>query len=231
MKNLKENLENIRSRVELACRTVGRSPSEVSVLAVSKRHSVEKIRELNGLGQARFGENYVQEALEKMDQTGECDIEWHFIGPLQSNKTKEVAGRFQWIQSVDREKILRRLSAQRPGTMAPLNVCIQVNIDREPQKSGTLPEDAESLALLCADLPGLTLRGLMAIPKIGSAGHDPADSYRRMGELYKSMMKKGLAMDTLSMGMSADLEAAVRHGSTMVRIGTDLFGARPARGA
>ena len=129
---------------------------------------------------------------------------------------------------MDREKLLRRLSAQRPDSMAPLNVCIQVNIDREPQKSGALPEDAERLARLCAEFPGLSLRGLMAIPRIGSAGHDPAGSYRRMEDLYKTMKTKGLVMDTLSMGMSADLEAAVRYGSTMVRIGTDLFGARPA---
>ncbi|MEE4218768.1 MAG: YggS family pyridoxal phosphate-dependent enzyme [Xanthomonadales bacterium] len=230
MNNLKENLNNIRSRVDFACRTAARPPSEVVVLAVSKRHSVEKIAELHALGQTCFGENYVQEALDKMQRLSSLDIEWHFIGPLQSNKTREVAQHFHWVQSVDREKILRRLSSQRTETMQALNVCIQVNIDREPQKAGVLPEAAESLARLCTELPGLRLRGLMSIPHIASDDHDPADSYRRMKELYDELLEKGLALDTLSMGMSADLEAAVRHGSTMVRIGTDLFGQRPPAG-
>lgn len=200
------------------------------MLAVSKRHSIEKITELHRLGQPCFGENYVQEALTKMQRLSGLDIEWHYIGPLQSNKTREVAQHFHWVQSVDREKILRRLSSQRPETMPALNVCIQVNIDREPQKSGVLPEGAEGLARLCAELPGLRLRGLMSIPRMSTGDHDPADSYRHMKELYDELLEKDLALDTLSMGMSADLEAAVRHGSTMVRIGTDLFGQRPPAG-
>ena len=182
---------------------------------------------MHSLGQVCFGENYVQEALAKIQLLSELDIEWHYIGPLQSNKTNEAAKHFHWVQSVDREKILRRLSSQRPQTMRPLNVCIQVNIDREPQKAGVLPEETENLARLCAELPGLHLRGLMCIPQIGSDEHDPADSYRHMKDLYQGLLDKGLVMDTLSMGMSADLDAAVRHGSTMVRIGTDLFGPRP----
>ena len=227
MNNLKEYVEKIRSRVDLACRTAGRPSREVTVLAVSKRHPVEKIIALHALGQGCFGENYVQEALQKMDLLTEFDIEWHFIGPLQSNKTKEAAQRFDWVQSVDREKILRRLSAQRPGKLPPLNVCIQVNIDREPQKAGVLPEQTAELATQCKGLPGLKLRGLMAIPQIGSDEHDPAESYGRMEKLFNTLRDDGLDMDTLSMGMSADLEAAVRHGSTMVRIGTDLLGPRP----
>ncbi|MBT8049715.1 MAG: YggS family pyridoxal phosphate-dependent enzyme [Gammaproteobacteria bacterium] len=227
MKNLKENLEKIRSRVDLACRTADRSPSEVTVLAVSKRHSVGKIAELHDLGQHCFGENYVQEAVAKMKQLDGVPIEWHFIGPLQSNKTREVATHFRWAQSVDREKIARRLSSQRPKDLPPLNVCLQVNIDREPQKAGVLPSGVRHLVELCAGLPGLRLRGLMCIPQPGSADHDPANSYRRMLELFDSLCEEGFEMDTLSMGMSADLEAAILHGSTMVRIGTDLLGPRP----
>lgn len=231
MNNLKENLNKIRSRVDLACRTAGRTASEVTVLAVSKRHSVEKIATLHGMGQGCFGENYIQEALAKMKPLAGLDIEWHYIGPLQSNKTREAAEHFHWVQSVDRGKILRRLSSQRPEALQALNICIQVNIDREAQKSGVLPEETEQLARLCTELPGLRLRGLMSIPQIGSGSHDPADSYRRMAELYDQLLGKGLAMDTLSMGMSADLEAAISHGSTMVRIGTDLFGPRPVEEA
>lgn len=227
MNNLKENLEKIRSRVELACQAAGRDPSEVRILAVSKRHPVARIAALNDLGHTAFGENYMQEALEKIRQMEDREIDWHFIGPLQSNKTREVSAHFQWVQSADREKILRRLSGQRPEGMPPLNVCIQVNIDREPQKAGCMPEDTLALGRFCTELPGLRLRGLMAIPRIGSAGHDPAGSYGLMQDLYRELLGSGLAMDTLSMGMSADLEAAVRCGSTMVRIGTDLFGPRP----
>jgi pyridoxal phosphate enzyme (YggS family) len=227
MNDLKENLHKIRIRVESACHAVGRDPDAVSVLAVSKRHTVEKIRAAHALGQRRFGENYVQEALPKIERLADLDIEWHYIGPLQSNKTNEAAAHFQWVQSADRAKILRRLSGQRPQALPPLDILIQVNIDRESQKSGAAPEQAEELARLCVELPRLRLRGLMCIPHIGTAGHDPADSYARMHALYRKLQDRGLALDTLSMGMSADLEAAVRHGSTMVRIGTDLFGPRP----
>ena len=228
MNNLKENLNKIRSRVGLACRTAGRDPAEVTVLAVSKRPPVDLVRQLHALGQPSFGENYVQEALGKIGLTDDLDIEWHYIGPLQSNKTKDAAGHFDWVQSVDREKILSRLSAQRPDHLPPLNVCIQVNIDREPQKSGVMPEDASGLVYLASELPALKLRGLMCIPRAASDKHDPADSYARMNELYRGLLSEGLNMDTLSMGMSADLEAAISNGSTMVRIGTDLFGRRPS---
>lgn len=214
----------------MACRKAGRDPSEVTILAVSKKHPAQKISTLNDLGQACFGENYVQEALQKMEQLADRDIEWHFIGPLQSNKTREVAGHFHWVQSVDREKILKRLSGQRPPGMPPLNLCIQVNIDREPQKSGVLPEQAAALVRMCQDLPGVALRGLMCIPLAASETHDPGNSYQRMYELFKELRDSGIKMDTLSMGMSADLESAIMHGSTMVRIGTDLLGPRPVQG-
>lgn len=197
------------------------------MLAVSKRHTVAKIEALHALGQTRFGENYVQEALDKMTQTGGLAIEWHFIGPMQSNKTREVAGHFQWVHSVDRWKIARRLSDQRPDGLPPLNVCLQVNIDREPQKAGVAPEQAAELARQCAELSGIRLRGLMCIPLPPSEDHDPASSYERMLTLFTELKSAGLNLDTLSMGMSADLESAIMHGSTMVRVGTDLFGPRP----
>ena len=227
MNNLKENLNNVRARIQSACKGAGRDPSEVAVLAVSKKHPAERIRALHALGQRAFGENYAQEALAKQERLSDLDIEWHFIGPLQSNKTREVAAQFDWVQSADREKVLRRLSEQRPATMPPLNVCIQVNIDRERQKAGALPEAAEQLARLTEGLPRLRLRGLMTIPRIATDAWDPTDSYRRMRELFGTMRESGLAMDTLSMGMSADLEQAITQGSTMVRVGTDLLGPRP----
>ena len=191
MNNLKENLEKIGTRVRLACREAGRAPGEVDILAVSKRHPVDKITALHALGQSDFGENYVQEALVKMEQLAELDIEWHFIGPLQSNKTRDVAEPFSWAQSVDREKIANRLSRQRPEQSPPLNVCVQVNIDEEPQKGGVSPRQAPALARLCAELPGLRLRGLMCIPRAASDRHDPADSYQRMRALFDSMRNDG----------------------------------------
>jgi pyridoxal phosphate enzyme (YggS family) len=228
MNNLKENLDNIRARIASACGAAGRQPGDVMLLAVSKRHAAARIRELHALGQRSFGENYVQEALAKQAELQDLDIEWHFIGPLQSNKTREAAGHFDWVQSADREKIVRRLSAQRPAELPMLNICIEVNIDREHQKSGVLPEDTAALAQLVQELPRIRLRGLMAIPRMGDDTHDPADSYRRMQQLYQDLLEAGFDMDTLSIGMSADLESAIAHGSTMVRVGTDLLGPRPA---
>ena len=230
MNNLKVNLDNIRSRVASACKQAGREPAGITILAVSKKHPVERIEALNRLGQASFGENYVQEALTKMTHFTNRDITWHFIGPLQSNKTREVAQHFQWVQSVDRIKILRRLSNQRPPNLPALNVCIQVNIDREPQKAGVLPEQVGELVDAARSLTRLRLRGLMTIPKTASEQHDPSASYARMNTLFQGLIDGGLELDTLSMGMSADLEAAIMHGSTMVRIGTDLFGPRPDDG-
>ncbi|MBT8049067.1 MAG: YggS family pyridoxal phosphate-dependent enzyme [Xanthomonadales bacterium] len=227
MNNLKDNLHKIRARISSACKKAGRDPQEIYVLAVSKRHPARTIQALSQLGQSSFGENYVQEALAKIKLLEPLNLEWHFIGPLQSNKTRQVAQHFQWVQSVDRLKTLRRLSDQRPDDLERLNVCIQVNIDREPQKGGVMPEQARKLAEAALNLPRTRLRGLMAIPRAGSDLHDPADSYQRMNVLFRSLRADGIEMDTLSMGMSADLEAAIMHGSTMVRIGTDLLGERP----
>lgn len=231
MNDLKENLHTVRTRVETACDRAGRDPGEITVLAVSKKHPAARIRALHALGQHAFGENRIQEALPKIEALTELDIEWHFIGPLQSNKTREAAAAFAWVQSVDRLKILRRLAEQRPEGLPALNVLIQVNIDREPQKAGVLPEQARELAEAAVRLERLRLRGLMAIPHIPTPEHDPSDSFRRMHELYRGLRQTGLELDTLSMGMSADLESAIMNGSTMVRVGTDLLGPRPTEGS
>lgn len=226
MNNLKANLQNVCSRIDFACKEAGRQVSEIVVVAVSKKHPAEPIRQLYHLGQSAFGENYVQEALAKQKLLQDIDIEWHFIGPLQSNKTQEVAHHFHWVQSADRKKILKRLSDQRPATLPDLNVCIQVNIDREEQKSGVLPEHLMEMAHYAQGLDKLHLRGLMAIPQQATAGHDSSDSYQRMRELFDTLNASGLTLDTLSMGMSGDLESAIMKGSTMVRVGTDLLGQR-----
>ena len=227
MNDLKAKLHNVRSRIESACEKAGRKPSEITILAVSKKHPAARIRQLHQLGLSAFGENYMQEAVEKQVQLADLELEWHFIGPVQSNKTQELAQHFDWVQSADREKVLRRLSAQRPESLPKLNICIQVNIDREEQKAGVLPENLEELAHFTLGLPNLRLRGLMAIPRLGSADHDPTDSYRQMKDSFLALTDSGIPMDTLSMGMSADLENAIMMGSTMLRIGTDLFGPRP----
>lgn len=224
MNDLKQNLKDVRSRIAEACERAGRNADEVRLLAVGKKHPANAIRQLFGAGQVAFGENYVQEAVHKMRDLEDLAIEWHYVGPIQSNKTRELARHFDWVQSVDRLKILERLSAQRPGDLPPLNICIQVNIDREPQKAGVLEEGLDALLQAARDLPGLKLRGLMCIPRAPSAAHDPSESYAAMARLFRS----ALDTDTLSMGMSADLEQAIAAGSTMVRIGTDLFGSRPA---
>jgi len=230
MNNLTANLHNVRARVSEACKTAGRDPSGITILAVSKKHPASRIRALHDLGQTAFGENYVQEALAKQSRLQDLSIEWHFIGPLQSNKTREVSAHFAWVQSADRTKIIRRLSEQRPEHLPPLNICIQVNIDREPQKAGVPPEAAGDLARFAQGQPRIRLRGLMTIPRLGDDDYDPTASYRRMYELFQQLREEGIGMDTLSMGMSADLEPAILQGSTMVRIGTDLLGPRPAGG-
>ena len=228
MNNLKENLDNVASRMRRACEAVGREPGEVRLLAVSKRHPAGKVRALHELGQSAFGENTLQEALAKRQRLADLDLEWHFIGSIQSNKTREIAENFDWAQSVDRAKILRRLSDQRPESMAPLNVCIQVNIDDEPQKGGCRPEEVPELAHLAGGLSRIRLRGLMAIPQLDEkTGMTSQDSFMRLNGLYEECRRAGLDFDTLSMGMSADMEQAIAAGSTMVRIGTDLFGNRP----
>lgn len=226
MNDLTEKLESINARIAAACAKVQREPGSVRILAVSKRQTVAAIRELHTAGQVAFAENYVQEALEKHAQLQDLGLEWHFIGPVQSNKTREIAKTFNWVQSVDREKIALRLSQQRPAGTPRLNVCIQVNIDREDQKSGVSPEEVLQLARFTDQLPGLTLRGLMTIPRASNTPDQTVQSFRRAKRLFDQLQVECPAADTLSMGMSADLELAVLAGSTMVRIGTDLFGPR-----
>lgn len=219
-------LKLVRQRIDNACIAAGRHPNEVSLLAVGKRHPVEKIIALYELGVKSFGENQLQEALEKQRQLVSLDIQWHFIGTLQSNKTRAIAENFQWVQSVDRQKILVRLSEQRPKSLGHLNVCLQVNIDQEPQKSGANPEEILQLAALCHGLDQVVLRGLMAIPRLTNDLEEQHDSFRKVKILFDTLRREGHDVDTLSMGMSSDLEVAVAEGSTMVRIGTDLFGIR-----
>lgn len=219
------NLAAVRARIDAAARDAGRDPAGIRLIAVSKTHSAAAIRDCIEAGQRDFGENYLQEALAKMDALARESITWHYIGRIQSNKTRELAARFDWVQTVDRERIARRLSEHRPAGLPLLDVCLQVNIDREPQKAGVLPEDVAALARLVADLPRLRLRGLMAIPRAEPA-ESARDAFMRLREIFETLRGEGLPIDTLSMGMSGDLDAAVAAGSTMVRIGTAIFGER-----
>jgi hypothetical protein len=215
------NLQAVKARIESAARAAGRDPGAVRLLAVSKTHAPALVREAAAAGQRAFGENYVQEALDKMAQLDDLALEWHLVGPLQSNKTRVVAERFHWVHTVDREKVARRLSEQRPAGMAPLNVLIQVNASGEASKSGIAPAETPALAAAIAGMKGLRLRGLMAIPEPGAA----QSRFRVIGELFRGLRGE-FSLDTLSLGMSDDLEAAIAAGSTMVRVGTAIFGAR-----
>lgn len=223
MATIADNLQAVKARIGRAARAAGRDPAAVTLLAVSKTHPIERVREAAAAGQLAFGENYVQEGLEKVAllRTEARSLEWHLIGPLQSNKTRPAAEHFSWVQTVQSEKIARRLSEQRPSSLPRLNVLIQVNASGEATKSGVAPEDVRSLARAVGVLPGLRLRGVMAIPEPGA----PASRYREMAFLFERMRKE-FGCDTLSMGMSDDLELAIAEGATMVRVGTAIFGAR-----
>lgn len=220
MKAIADNLQAVRERIGRAAIAARRAADSVTLLAVSKTHPAARIAEAHAAGQAAFGENYVQEAIEKMAALPAA-LEWHLIGPLQSNKTRLAAERFQWVHTVDREKIARRLAEQRPAGLPPLNVLIQVNASGEATKSGVAFPDVAELARALAALPRLRLRGLMAIPEPGA----PRVRYREVHEVFRSL-KEPFGFDTLSMGMSDDLEVAIEEGATMVRIGTAIFGAR-----
>jgi PLP dependent protein len=228
MTDLTHNLAAVHQRIAAAARNAGREPSSVALLAVSKTFPAEDVRAAHAAGQRAFGENYVQEAVEKVEALADlrAGLEWHFIGPLQSNKTRPVAERFDWVHSVDRLKIAQRLSEQRPAGMAPLNVCLQVNVSGEATKSGVAPQEAAQIAQAIAALPNLRLRGLMSIPEPEPTLEAQRAAHRKLHELFESLRAGGLALDTLSMGMSADLEAAVLEGATIVRVGTAVFGAR-----
>jgi PLP dependent protein len=229
MTMIQVNLQTVRHRVEQAAHAAGRDPATVQLLAVSKTWGSDAVREAAAAGQRAFGENYIQEAVDKMAAVADLAdlaLEWHCIGPVQANKTRLVATHFDWVHTVDRLKIAQRLSEQRPAHLPPLNVCVQVNVDGGAQKSGVAPHEALPLALAVSMLPGLRLRGVMVIP-------EPAIDFVAQYALFESavaifdqIIRAGLPLDTLSMGMSNDLEAAVRAGSTLVRVGTAIFGGR-----
>jgi hypothetical protein len=221
MRSIHDNLQAVKGRIARAVEAAGRPTGSVTLLAVSKTHPATLLEQAHAAGQRVFGENYVQEAVEKMELLQARDIEWHLVGPLQSNKTRIAAGRFAWVHSVDSEKLARRLSGQRSGNLPALNVLIQVNISGEGTKSGVLPSEVFSLGEAIKKLPRVRLRGLMAIPEPGA---DRA-RYRELKELY-DRLKNPFQFDTLSVGMSDDLELAIAEGATMVRIGTAIFGAR-----
>ncbi|QEW08078.1 YggS family pyridoxal phosphate-dependent enzyme [Nitrincola iocasae] len=230
MSIIAEKTTQVVSEINQACLATGRHPSEVALLAVSKTRSANEVREAYQQGLTRFGENYLQEALDKIQELDDLPLEWHFIGPVQSNKTRQIAEAFDWVHSVDRLKIARRLSEQRPTDLPDLNVCLQVNIDDESSKSGCSPDEALELARAIAALPHICLRGLMAIPAASDDETVQRLAFAKVRELAERIRANGLAMDTLSMGMSGDLAAAIAEGSTLVRIGTALFGPRAAKG-
>ncbi len=226
MSGFPQRLAAVRGRIEAAARAANRDPGAISIIGVTKRQPAAAVTEALAGGLADFGENFVQEALDKMAEVGDPRACWHFIGGIQSNKTRLIAENFAWVHSVDRLKIARRLSGQRPESLPPLNLCLQVHLGGEETKSGAAPEDIESLAAAVAELPRLALRGLMAVPPPET---DPARQrawFAMLRQLLEKVRSAGIDADVLSMGMSADLEAAVAEGATHVRIGTALFGPR-----
>jgi hypothetical protein len=228
MPDLAHNLDAVHQRIALAAQVAGRDPASIALLAVSKTFPAEDVRAAHAAGQRAFGENYVQEALTKVEALVDlrASLVWHFIGPLQSNKTRPVAEHFDWVHSVDRLKIAQRLSEQRPDTLPPLNICLQINISGEASKSGITPGEAVEVARAIAALPKLRLRGLMAIPEPAGDIEQQRVPHRALRELFEHLRAEGFELDTLSMGMSGDLEAAVLEGATIVRVGTAIFGAR-----
>lgn len=222
-------LKRIQGEIRDAETRFNRALGSVQLLAVSKTKPVEDIRVALAAGQRAFGENYVDEAVAKVEALSDENIEWHYIGGIQSNKTRLLACHFDWVHGVDREKIARRLSEQRPENLPPQNICLQVNIDDESSKSGVSPADLPALAEAVAELPGITLRGLMVIPAPQTDFDQQRTSLSRVRKLFEALRSKHPQIDTLSMGMSGDMQAAIAEGSTMVRIGTAIFGARPSK--
>ena len=224
--SVSDNLVQVRKRIALASQAVGRSPEAVKLLAVSKTMPTQAVREAYAAGQLAFGENYIQEGVDKIASLADLPLEWHCIGPIQSNKTKLVAENFAWVHSIDRLKIAERLSAQRPLHLSPLQVCLQVNVDGGSNKSGVAPEELLALAQAVAKLPHLQLRGIMTIPEPAETEVEARAVHHQAKTLFDNLNHAGLKLDTLSMGMTSDLEAAVAEGSTCVRVGTAIFGAR-----
>jgi pyridoxal phosphate enzyme (YggS family) len=226
MMTIAARLHDVRTRIAAAARLAGREPADVALLAVSKTWPAAAVREAAAAGQRAFGENYVQEGVDKIEALRALGLEWHFIGPLQSNKTRAVASAFDWVHGIDRLKIAERLSAQRDVHLPPLNVCIQVNVSGEDSKSGVAPEAAAALARAVAALPRLQLRGLMCIPEATAEVALLRARFALLRRLRDRLVADGLALDTLSMGMSHDIEAAVAEGATIVRVGSAIFGER-----
>lgn len=226
MTTITANLQAIHTRIASAARQAGRNPNDITLLAVSKTWPAAAVRDAATAGQQRFGENYVQEGVAKAAELSALGLEWHFIGPLQSNKTRAVAETFSWVHSIDRLKIAERLAEQRPAELPPLQVCLQVNVSGEASKSGVSIESTAELAAQLVRLPRLRLRGLMAIPAPSDDYDEQRQAFRRVRELFERLRNDGLALDTLSMGMSHDLEAAIAEGATLVRVGTAIFGER-----
>ncbi len=224
--SIAENLQKVQQQIRLAEKKYQRDKDSVSLLAVSKTHTADKIVEAVAVGQRDFGENYLQEALEKISALAELNLQWHFIGAIQANKTRAIAENFSWVHSVSREKIAERLHLQRPTNLPPLNICIQINLNEEKSKSGLLLEDIEGFIETLAPLNRLRVRGLMVIPEKIDAFDKQLENYQRVTDCFDQLNKAGFSLDVLSMGMSQDLSAAIAAGSTMVRVGTAIFGAR-----
>lgn len=221
-----ENLNAVLVRIREAERLFQRPPGSVTLLAVSKTEPVALIAAVAAAGQRHFGESYLQEALAKMAALHDLDLDWHFIGPVQANKTRGIAEHFSWVHSVDRLKIAQRLNEQRPARLPPLNICLQVNLSEEPSKQGLSMAELRPVARAVASLPRLCLRGLMTIPAPGTGFAAQRRPFAQLRELQEELIAGGMALDTLSMGMSADLEAAIAAGATLVRVGTAIFGPR-----
>ena len=226
MSSIAQSLEKVRNRVTVLERRYERTPGDVRVLAVSKTKSPEAVRAAAEVGQRDFGENHVQDALTKLDALERQDLIWHFIGPLQSNKTRVVAARFHWVHSIDRAKIARRLNEQRPEGLPPLELCIQVNVSGEISKSGVEPHQVEDLADAIAELPRLRLRGLMTLPRASDKLEEQRRPFAALRAMQETLNTNGHALDTLSMGMSNDMQAAIAEGATIIRIGSAIFGPR-----
>jgi pyridoxal phosphate enzyme (YggS family) len=226
MPRIAQNLAIINERIRQTAQQCGRNPGDIQLLGVSKTRSAQDIRDAHEAGLSDFGESYLQEALPKMFSLADLDLDWHFIGPIQSNKTRQIAERFDWVHSVDRMKIATRLSEQRPEDLSPLNICIQVNVSMEDSKSGLLGEAVREFALQLAQLPRIRLRGLMAIAQKTTDQQQQCRMFSQLRDMLTDLNQQGLTLDTLSMGMSSDIEAAVLEGSTILRVGTGLFGLR-----
>jgi pyridoxal phosphate enzyme (YggS family) len=224
--SIADNITRVQAQILAACQVAGRAPDSVQLLAVSKTWGTDAVRQAHAAGLTAFGENYIQEAVDKITALRDLPLQWHCIGPIQSNKTRLVAEHFDWVHSVDRLKIAQRLSEQRPPELPPLQVCIQVNVDGGDNKSGVSPEELPALARAVAALPRLQLRGLMTIPEPAETDVQMHNVHRQAKDLFEQLRAQGLPLDTLSMGMSADMAAAIAEGSTLVRVGTAIFGQR-----